>query len=456
MAEISTDSYPKPPALPAQKTLLDQVGQYQNLEHGKLAIEHSKLKLMNDRWGIINKELSTMANDPTVTPERVAERVNNLSKMGLIPPQQVGTFLSTIQGKSGPALQREIQTTLERGQSNIEAMNWHYGAPGLTPDGQRLHPTLTTPKPGFPGGPVQRTGTPIQMQVPPTVQTIGTPGAPPQMLGPQPEQNVPLPVARPQQSQNLTAPGNTVISETIENLPVAGQPNARVSQGFNDTYGVPRGPVVGQTPLFEQGMKAYTEDQVNASARMMRAKPAIQAIPLMLTPGFLTGPLSEPFTKISAALKTFGLLETANENDPTAVRQEVSKKLAQYVQGNPVGARSDAAQILAEASSPNPKEHVLPALLKLTKDAVILDRVEAARANAFKDKDLSKYPQFRGKFPQSIDERAFGLDLDSEEKKTKFVDDMAKKLKSSNRREKNEAEKFFRSLQVAEEQGFYQ
>src|SRR6185503_19662944 len=97
---------------------------------------------------------------------------------------------------------------------------------------------------------------------------------------------------------------------------------------------------------FEEGKKQYAEDQSNATARMMRAKPAIQALPLMQSKGFLSGPDSEQFTNVVAALKTAGLIDTAAEGDPTAIRQEVTKKLAQYVSGSPVGQRSDAAQTL--------------------------------------------------------------------------------------------------------------
>src|SRR3989442_252890 len=109
------------------------------------------------------------------------------------------------------------------------------------------------------------------------------------------------------------------------------------------------------SPLFEEGKKAYTEDQANSTRLMQAAKPAIQAYHLMASDGFLSGPGTEGFTKAVAGLKAWGLIGTADESDPTAIRQEVTKKLAQYVSNSPVGQRSDNAQILKEASSPNPK-----------------------------------------------------------------------------------------------------
>ena len=214
----------------------------------------------------------------------------------------------------------------------------------------------------------------------------------------------------------------------------------------------PTGPVTGMAPLFEEGRKAITQDQAEASARMMRIKPAAQALPLMDVKGFLSGPGSHEWSILTAALQTAGIITPEQVNDPTAVRQEVAKKLAQYVAGSPVGQRSDAAQTLAEASNPNPDIHTIQALKKLTKDAIILDRVQAAMPNAFKSQDYSQYGKFKATFPQSIDERAFGLDLEN----NGMVNKMAKDLKSNNASDKNKAIKFFRSLRIAKEQGFYQ
>jgi len=60
MAEVNTDSYLKPAALPQQKSLLDQVGQFQQLESGKNVIEKQKLDLVNQRF----KELSKVIDLP--------------------------------------------------------------------------------------------------------------------------------------------------------------------------------------------------------------------------------------------------------------------------------------------------------------------------------------------------------------------------------------------------------
>jgi hypothetical protein len=453
--DVDTSSYPKP----QQSNFLDTASKLQQLEQQKIGIDTSKLKLINEQWGIAKRELSTLASKPDVNSNDVAASLNNLVKLKIVPPDMSAQFLKTMPTQSGPQLQDWIKQKILSGQSNADAVNFHYGPqPSLVDQGQQLVPMQASQNPAIG---VRRLDTgarnqPLQTQIPPTATAVDENNQP-RMMGPQAEQPVPrgpLPVgpinnsAINGQSANF---GGKVAGATVENLPVAGSSASQVQNRFPG----PSGPATGMPPMFEEGKRQLTEDQSNATARMMRAKPAIQALPLMQSKGFLSGPGTSQFTQAVAALKTLGLVSTDVENDPTAAYQEVTKKLAQYVSGSPVGQRSDAAQTLAEASSPNPKTQILPALIKLTKDAVILDRVEAARPTAFKDKDLSKYGSFRSTFPQSIDERAFGLDMDPPEKSVKLVDDMAKKLNSKNGRENAEANKFFKSLRIAKDQDFY-
>jgi hypothetical protein len=168
--------------------------------------------------------------------------------------------------------------------------------------------------------------------------------------------------------------------------------------------------------MFEEGKKTLAENQLRASGLMQNAKPAIQALKIMKTAFpdgkyLSTGPGTKQFNDVVAAAKAWGITDTKAENDPTVLRQELEKKLAQFVGTSPIASRSDAAQTLAEASSPNPKTQLLPALINLTRDAVSLSRVEAAKALTFKGNDYSKVGEHIAKFPQSVDEKAFGLDL---------------------------------------------
>lgn len=449
MVDVNTDSYPKPPALPVQKNALEQAQQWgglqqqqQQIQSGAIQIDKQKLDLINTQFGVMNNELSTLANDPSITKEQAAKRLVTISKTLNLPDHATEHMMMEL--KEAPNVSAFAKNALVRGMSTQEKVNNLYGSPGSSNNGQTVTPTITSPM--IAGGAPRQTGLPIQQQIPPNQPVINN--GVETLQGPTPP---------------VTPPG-TVALPTPLALPVARNPSAGNNFGTStaspnsvvqDRYPAPSGPTVGQSPLFGEGLKAYTADQSEASNRMMAAKPAIQALPLMQTKGFLSGPGTEGFTKGVAALKSWGLIDTADENDPTAIRQEVNKKLAAYVSSSPVGQRSDAAQSLKEAASPSAKVQILPALVKLTKDAVALDRIQAAMPNAFKGVNYENYVKHRGTFPQSVDEKAFTLDLEPEEKTQKLVKDMALKEQSKDTKERAEAAKFFKSLRIAKEQGFY-
>jgi hypothetical protein len=484
MAEITADTsfYPK---APAQKGLLDQVQQYGAIEQQQLNIDKSKLELAITNQGQLLETLNSLPKD--ATREDLKKWGQTAVKMKLVNPKLYAEFMTnmpTLTGdpaKDSKALNDFRATSEQRAMTTLNAMQWKYGqqfdrssgqsttpmrkdmregtevptgapiAAQLPPQTQVFDPTINAhrpvgqtgdqlpqgaqPAPGAPGSYIDP-GMPLQPRSVPT-QSFKKPG-----LGAAVEAPPEGPITNPNiqgQSRNF---GGNVLGATVENAPA----------DFNSRFGATK-PVSSPPAMFDEGKKMLVGAQQTASERAMAIKPLIQALPLMMKPGFMSGPGSDQFTNVVAALKTFGLIDTAAENDPTAVRQEVGKKLAQYISGSPIAGRSDAAQALSEASSPNPNKNILPALMKLTKDAIALERLNIAKANTFKDKDLSKVGEHFAKFPQSIDERAFSLDL--EENAKKIVGDMSKKL-TGNAKEKAEARKFFRSLEIAEEQGFYQ
>lgn len=450
MADVDTSSYPQPQAQPS---LLDTVGKFQGLEQQKIGIDQNKLKLANDRFQILNKGLSALLSKPDVTSKDVIDTSQQFVKLGLSTPQQHAEFISRLpteqQLRQNPnALKDYLEQKLTQAMTIMEGVNFHYGVPGTVDTGQVQQPVVTSPKFG-----VRPVGQPFQNQLPPATP-VATPGGT-QLLGPQAPQAAPgLPVAPPstQPGPQLTQPRLPVAQDTT---PI--RPNAvktvpgQIIQGQSGPQ-QPTGPMASQAPLFEEGRKALSEDQSLATDKLTAIKPALQALPLIKQLSF-SGPLTGKITEIGATLKNLGIIPTATKDDQTAITQEVIKKLNQYVSNNPVGQRSDAAQTLAEAASPSPKTQILPALLKLTKDAIILDRVQAARAGAFTDAngnqrtDLQNYGQHRSTFPASVDERAFGLDLMKPEERDKLLDEMLKKQNTF------EGKKFWRSMNIVHNQG---
>jgi len=126
------------------------------------------------------------------------------------------------------------------------------------------------------------------------------------------------------------------------------------------------------------------------------------------------------------------------------------------VGSSPIGQRSDAAQTLAEAGSPNPKKQILPALQQLTRDAIALDRVNILMPQAFKGSDYQNYLKHKGTFPGNIDEKALTLDMMPDEARTKLVNRMVKQYRDGNASEKKIANKFLDTLKLAREAGIYE
>ena len=481
---FSTDSYPKPPVLPAQKSLLDQAQQFQQLDQGQLAINQAKLNQANQALGYMTRAMGSLG--PDASKDDYLAVGQNAVKMGLVPANMLSAYTQRLQ--AAPTAKDFYNEFMTASADHQQQINYHLGQPGIMQNGQTATPIAQSPKFG-----IRATGLPIQTQNPVGTETTDTnpnlPNGQPNpnygsksLIGPQepqipagsapansgiPGQYVPqgqsrLPVAQPQTNTqsnaapaamlpvskgNITGPNTTVTGVDVQDAP------ANFNQRFT---GAPSGPTTSLPPMYEQGKNAYVQDQQTASAKMLAAKPAIQALPLMQTPGFLSGPLTDQFTKVVAGLKSTGLINIADNADPTAIRQEAVKKLNQYVSNSPIGQRSDNALIMQEASSPNPNVQILPALIKLTKDAVALDRVQAMMPNAFKGQDYQNYIRHKGTFPQSIDEKALTLDLEPEDKSKELVDNMAKQLQSKNNRERAAADKFFKTLRMAKDQGFYQ
>lgn len=461
---IDTSSYPKAVQPVSALQTAGEIGglltTQQNLQKGNLAISQAQLDQANQAYNYMGQAINALGPNPS--RDQILGVGKKMVDMKLVPQTMVDAMDARIPNdpKAIPAFMNEWASATADHQAQI---NQTRGQPETIDTGQGIQPVSISPING-----IQSTGAPIQKQLPPGTPTVNPATQQPGYIGPQPATAAPGAVAAPPAAFGYKlpiAPAPAAISppqmppaDVSFNAPVLNKTQGRVPNNAPTPAFTPS----AAPPLFEAGKTQYVDDQNTAVARQTAMQPALQALPL-LKQLQMAGPGTKQYTDIVASLKNFGILPTNSSNDPTAIQQEVEKKLAQYVSGNPVGQRSDAAQELATAGSPNPNHQIKPALIQLTKDSIVLDRLAAMRSSAFTDEqgnprqDLQNYGSFRANFPAQIDNRALGLDIMEPDERDKLINSMSTKKDDGTIVRKNtfEAQKFWNSLQQVKNLNLY-
>ncbi len=441
MAEVDTSSYPKA-AMPVSP--LDIAGKIGGLQQQKLAIDQAKLDQANQALTYMTRAMGSLG--PNASKEDYLKVGQNAVDQGLVPQNTLNTYAQRLQAApDSQSFYKEFMTAAADHQQQIQM---HTGLNSTAQDNKNVFQGKTDV---MTGGFKPATQMPIQIPV-------ATPGYDQnnQQVFEQPAGPsgvVPVPRPRPMPIQPLAAPAPTT-GPTGPTVETTGGPNSPPATFAQRTDAAFPHLTAGPTPLFPEGKDAYTKDQLSASARSQAIKPAIQALKLMH--GISTGPATEKITDLVATAKALGLIDIKETDDPTVIRQEINKKLAQYVGNNPNVSRSDAGQALAEAGSPSAKVQILPALQNLTRDAVALDRVKILQPRAFEGTDYQNYIKHQGKFPDNIDERALTLDMLPEKDRDKLVNSVKNQYKNGNAEEKKKAERFIETLTLAKKHGIYE
>ena len=433
--EADTSSYNQP--LPAGP--LDTLKNVQSVQSNAITIDKQKLDLINTQFGLMNQELSALSDDPNITKEQAAQRLIRFSNTLKLPKEATDHMMQELQ--QAPSVKAFSDNALRRGMTVQEKLNQQYGTPAEKTDQSTTYQGVQAPA-SKGGGFIPSTKLPVQ--IPPGTpiynnenqQVLTGPSGPAGVapVSPIPRPRPALPAERPTGATgptvDRTAETPTTVANRLEPLKA------------------------GPSVMFPEGKEAYIKDQYNSSSKALAIKPAIQALKVM--PGLSTGPGTAQWNDLVAAAKAWGVVDTKAENDPTVLRQELEKKLAQYVGNSSIAQRSDAAQTLAEAGSPNPKKQILPALQNLTRDAIAFDRVQILAPQAFKGKDYENYVKHKGTFPNSIDENALKLDLMPETERNSLIKKMANQYKNGNTSEKRAADKFLNTLKLAQEAKIYE
>jgi hypothetical protein len=183
-------------------------------------------------------------------------------------------------------------------------------------------------------------------------------------------------------------------------------------------------------------------------------KPIAQALPLLTQLG-TTGVGTEQGQKIISGLVNAGFISPESKAGKYAVNwQIVNKKLSQFVQSTPIGQRSDAAQTLTEASSPNLKNQLNPALIHLAQDAVATNNMRADRAMSFKNDpeyqgNQTAYPEYAAKRAAEQNPDAYKLYTYPPEQRSQIYADMLKKADNGDK----QAQRYIKSLVAAKKAG---
>lgn len=463
MAEgVDTSSYLKPAALPAQKSLLDQVGQFQQLDSNKQTIEKQKLDLVNQRFKELAKGFVGLIADKDLNADKVKNYVDNQVKLGYIPPEMAQVTISQLPANGDAnVIRKHLEQQLQHAQTTMEALNYNFGQNAAVDDGSTVtQGVMQSPAKG--GGFVPATQ--LSRQLPPTTANVDPEGqkgyvgpaaapgvrpagmavAPPVAAAPPPAPLQPGPINNPAITGQSSNFGGRVLSANVE--PPA--PPASVSSRIDAAF--PQRVVTDLAPGVMDARGAVTaqsgKDYASALSRAKNFKqdlyPAETALAGIKELGTNeVGPGTPWFNDLKSAIITW--LPNADKAtiDKVGTFQETRKYLTQIARSSGNTGTNDQ---LAAAFAGNPDITMSKAATdNVLKSVIALRKMEHAQTllaekEGVKPEEFSKWVS---KNQNNFDARAFGFDLMTNEAKQKLVTDLKKDPKA--------LKKFEYSLQFA-------
>lgn len=477
MADVDTSSYLKP-TIPAQKSLMEQVKSYGDVEQQKNTITKQQLDLVNQRYGYLLRELNSLpANATSEDLMKVGQQAVN---MKLITPEMYSTFVTDIPKDPTQVsdYRKQIATKLATTQ---EAINYHYGQIAQQSDNSKVYTGIQqSPLQG--GGFKPVTETPLQLP-PTTPQVNNNPNSPnylqPGYIGPsgpsgpkplsanttanpvpplaapnqpfhQGEGRIPgevAPQATPQPAPSLRNNVAGAIGPTRERIDLEGTEPAK---NFDDRFGAsfPNRVVTGAAPgvaaaiqaVGEQSGKDYASALTRAKnfqADLYPAEAALEGIRKLGTQG--VGPGTDALNNIKSAIITW--LPNAKKEDIEKVAdfEATRKYLTQIARSSGSTGTNDQ---LAAAFEANPSIKMSQAATEtVLKSVIALRKMEHAQTLLFNEQGLppNEYSKWVAKNQNVFDPRAFGFTDMSKEAKQKLISSLTPKQK----------EKFEKSLEFA-------
>jgi hypothetical protein len=215
--------------------------------------------------------------------------------------------------------------------------------------------------------------------------------------------------------------------------------------GLGDTAG----PSGGLAPMTAASQGAYVKaqgDSANISAALRPANEALKLLPNLSASDF--GPGSNEYAQAKALLIGAKILPADATDVP--IRQEFNKYLHQMVGGITGSGRSDEAQALATASSPN-TDLTQPANTELLKNIIAMQKQNASVSQAYDatnpgDKSKAGFNQFQSSYFQNTDLKAFRFDTMTPQERRDTLDGLGKPGSPA-------YQKFINSLRIARSAG---
>jgi len=458
MAEINTDSYLKPAALPQQKSLLDQVGQFQQLESNRNVIEKQKLDLVNQRFKELSKGFVGLIADKDLNEDKVRKYVTDQVKLGYIPPEMAAQTISQLPlNADANTLRKHLEMNLQHAQTTMEALNYNFGVNDTLNDGSTTQQGVSLP-PNKGGGFVPATQ--AANQLPPGTPNVDAegqkgyvgPSAPPGIrpaprmaVAPPPAVAAPAAPVAPLQAGPINNPaipgqssnfGGRVLSANVEPPAPPASVSNRIDAAFPQRVVTDLAPGVmeARQAVTSQSGKQFADDLTKARNFKQDLYPAQAALAGIKELGTQeVGPGTPAFNDLKSAIITW--LPNADKAaiEKVGTFQETRKYLSQIARTSGNTGTNDQ---LAAAFEANPSitmskaatENVLKSVISLRK--MQHAQVLLAEQQGVKPEDYSKWI---AKNQNVLDARAFGFDIMSDDAKKKLVTELKKDPKALKR-----------------------
>lgn len=452
MAEgVDTSSYLKPAALPQQKSLLDQVGQFQQLESGKNVIEKQKLDLVNQRFTELSKGFVNLIADKDLNADKVKSYVDNQVKLGYIPPEMAQVTISQLPANGDAnTIRKHLEQQLQHAQTTMEALNYNFGVNDTQTDQSTTYQGVRLP-PNKGGGFVPATQQ--ANQLPPGTPNVDSegqkgyvgpaaaPGVRPSGMAVQPPTQPATPPdilpAGPINSPAIPGPsanfGGRVLSANVEPPNPPATVSSRIDAAFPQRVVTDLAPGVmdARGAVTAQSGKDFATDLARAKnfkQDLYPAETALQGIKELGTNE--VGPGTPWFNDLKSAIITW--LPNADKStiDKVGTFQETRKYLTQIARSSGNTGTNDQ---LAAAFAGNPDITMSKAATEnVLKSVIALRKMQHAQTILAENEGVKPegYSKWVAKNQNNFDARAFGFDLMSNDAKQKLVTELKKDPKA--------------------------